>query len=76
MIVPRALQFTPEAFAAASRSALRTDQPGRIAAVCIISPILAYKSYLYRDCFIAVFSGALFAWDLWWLLRGAPRSTR
>lgn len=55
---------------------LQTDQPGRIVAVFIVSPILASKAVAYGDAFIGSFSLALFAWDLYWLVRAAPRSIR
>lgn len=50
-----------------------TDQPGRWLAVTVFSPILAYKSWIYKDKFIAAFSAALFAWDLYWLLYHEPK---
>ena len=54
--------------------ALATNQPGRVAAVFVVSPLLAAKGHRYNDPFIKVFSMALFAWDLWWLLRRPPRT--
>ena len=66
-------------FAQTSREitlALMSDQPGRVAAVCFVSPVLFRKGYLYGDAFLLGFSAVLFAWDLWWLLRAAPRTVR
>lgn len=45
-----------------------SDQPGRIIAVFIISPILAYKGIKYKDWFILIFAFVLFCWDLYWLI--------
>jgi hypothetical protein len=50
-----------------------TDQPGRILAVFIISPILAYKGIIYDDWFIFIFAVILYAWDLYWLLACPPK---
>ena len=52
---------------------ITSDQPGRIAAVFIVSPILAHKGILYDDRVLTAFSIVLFAWDLWWLLSASPR---
>ena len=49
-----------------------TDQPGRILAVFVISPILLYKGWQYKDWFIILFAIALFLWDLYWLLMKEP----
>lgn len=54
------------------KRALGTDQPGRVLAVFVLSPIIAWKAYCYSDWFLAVFAFALFAWDLMWLIRGVP----
>ena len=53
--------------------AVTTDQPGRVVAVFVVSPVLAVKGARYDDAFITAFSVALFAWDLWWLLRQPAR---
>lgn len=50
-----------------------TDQPGRILAVTVFSPLLAYKSWLYQDKSIGAFSVALFVWDLYWLIYHEPK---
>lgn len=52
---------------------LLTDQPGRVLAVTVFSPLLAYKSWLYKDKSIGAFSVALFVWDLYWLLYFDPK---
>lgn len=52
-----------------------TDQPGRLLAVTVFSPLLAYKAWLYQDKSIGAFSIALFAWDLYWLLYHEPKAT-
>ena len=56
------------------RALVRTDQPGRIVAVFVVSPLLLQKGIAYEDTFIKAFALVLFSWDLWWLLRAAPRS--
>ena len=50
-----------------------TDQPGRIFAVFVASPILFYKGIAYNDVFIIAFAIGLFGWDLYWLLFNAPK---
>lgn len=50
-----------------------TDQPGRVLAVTVFSPLLAYKSWFYRDKSIGAFSIALFVWDLYWLIYHDPK---
>jgi hypothetical protein len=52
----------------------KTDQPGRIIAVLYVSPVLAYKGYIYDDTFIKMFALVLFLWDLWWLIVEPPRT--
>ena len=49
-----------------------TDQPGRIIAVFVISPILLYKGWQYNDWFIILFAIVLFVWDLYWLFMKEP----
>jgi len=49
-----------------------TDQPGRVIAVFVISPVLFYKGYIYNDYFILLFSIILFCWDLYWLVCKSP----
>jgi len=51
----------------------KTDQPGRVIAVFVISPILAKKGIEYKDNFISVFAAALFTWDLFWLIMKPPK---
>lgn len=51
-----------------------TDQPGRILAVFIFAPLIAYKACLYDDTFLLIFSIMLFIWDLYWLIYKVPRS--
>ncbi len=46
---------------------MQTDQPGRLVAVCIVSPILLFKGFIYSDTFITIFAIVLFVWDSWWL---------
>lgn len=55
------------------KEVFKTDQPGRLIAVFIIAPILAYKALKYHDTFIGVFSIVLFIWDLYWLLYAEPK---
>ena len=50
-----------------------TDQPGRVVAVFVVSPILAHKGMMYDDAFIKAFAVALFCWDLWWLMARPAR---
>jgi len=35
---------------------IKTDQPGRIMAVFIFAPLIAYKAYLYDDIFLLIYS--------------------
>ena len=51
-----------------------TDQPGRIMAVFIFAPLIAYKACLYNDIFLLIFSIMLFIWDLYWLINKKPGS--
>ena len=53
-----------------------TDQPGRVVAVFVVSPILARKGFEYDDAFIKAFAAALFVWDLAWLLLAPPKGMR
>jgi hypothetical protein len=62
-------------FVGAARRIARTDQIGRVVAVFVVSPVLAYKGVVYDDAFIRAFSVVLFAWDLWWLVARPPRRT-
>jgi hypothetical protein len=48
------------------------EQPGRLLAVFILAPIIAYKSYVYNDLFLLIFSIMLFIWDLYWLICKEP----
>ena len=43
-------------------------------AVFVVSPVLAIKGARYGDGFIQLFSAALFAWDLWWLVAKPARA--
>jgi hypothetical protein len=52
---------------------LYTDQPGRIFAVFVIAPIIAYKGYIYNDLFLVIFSILLLIWDSYWLLYKEPK---
>ena len=49
------------------------DQPGRVVAVFIVSPILAKKGRDYEDFFITSFAFALFIWDGFWLIAKPPK---
>ena len=51
---------------------LCNDQPGRLIAVFIISPILFLKGIFYNDIFIVFFSIILFFWDLYHILYTKP----
>lgn len=53
-----------------------TDQPGRYLAVFVVAPIIAYKSYIYRDSFLLIFSMLLMSWDMYWLLSHAPKNVK
>ena len=65
---PRIGAFVDAAFSRFS------DQPGRVIAVFVVSPVLAHKGFVvYQDVFLQTFSVVLFVWDLWWLLRKPPR---
>ena len=50
------------------------DQPGRLFAVFIISPILFFKGVFYNDIFIVFFSIILFFWDLYHILYTKPNN--
>lgn len=54
---------------------LNSDQPGRILAVFIISPILAYKGLIYDDWFLYIFGVILCAWDFYWILAYPPKTS-
>lgn len=69
------VQKRKSVFVEASRRIIRTDQPGRVVAVFVVSPILAYKGIMYDDHFIKGFSFLLFSWDLWWLVMKKPVGT-
>ena len=64
----------PESAYTTIQNVMGTDQPGRFLAVFIISPILLYKGYQYRDWFIMSFAIILFLWDLYWLLMEPART--
>lgn len=49
-----------------------TDQPGRVAAVFIFSPLLLFKGIKYNDIFISSFGLLLYLWDLYWLILKNP----
>ena len=49
------------------------DQPGRIFAVFILAPLIAYKACIYNDTFLLIFSIMLFIWDLYWLIYKKPQ---
>jgi hypothetical protein len=49
------------------------DQPGRVLAVAVISPILLIKGLEYNDTFIKSFAVVLFIWDCFWLFQ-PPKS--
>jgi hypothetical protein len=49
-----------------------TDQPGRLIAVFILAPLIAYKACIYNDTFLLIFSIMLFMWDLYWLINKKP----
>jgi hypothetical protein len=51
---------------------LRSDQPGRLCAVCVFAPWLLYRGIVHHDATIAGFSLLLFSWDLYWLFAKAP----
>lgn len=51
-----------------------TDQPGRLLAVFVFSPVLLWKGIKYEDVFLVVFAVLLFAWDAFWILAQPPRS--
>ena len=54
---------------------LYTDQPGRLLAVFILAPLIAYKACIYNDLFLLIFSIMLFIWDLYWLIYKEPSKT-
>jgi hypothetical protein len=49
-----------------------TDQPGRIAAIGLASPLLLYKGFIYNDNLLKIFAYLLFFWDLYWLMFKDP----
>jgi hypothetical protein len=51
----------------------KTDQPGRVVACFIVSPLLIHKGFMYDDSFIKSFAVVLFAWDFWWLVKCPPK---
>jgi hypothetical protein len=52
-----------------------TDQPGRVLAVTVVSPLLMYKGIQYNDNFIVSFAIILFLWDLYWILFSPPKES-
>lgn len=69
--VKRSLRHPNNAFVV-TRRIIRTDQPGRLVAVGIVSPLLMYKGVMYEDVFIQGFSLVLFVWDLYWIITKPP----
>jgi hypothetical protein len=53
-------------------SIIYSDQPGRLCAVFILAPLIAYKACIYNDTFLLIFSIMLFMWDLYWLIYKKP----
>jgi len=51
------------------------DQPGRLLAVFVISPILLCKGVFYNDLFIIIFAILLFCWDLYHIVYTKPNYT-
>ncbi len=52
-----------------------TDQPGRLFAVLIFGPILAYKGYIYKDWILFILAFLLIVWDTYWLIFKAPNKS-
>ena len=50
-----------------------TDQPGRVFAVVIFAPYLAYRGFIHRDTLLAVLGVALFLYEMFWLLSKPPK---
>jgi len=53
-------------------SIIYTDQPGRLCAIFIFAPLIAYKAYVYNDIILLIFSIMLFIWDLYWFIYKDP----
>ena len=52
-----------------------TDQPGRIFAILIFSPLLIYKGGIYEDYILILLGILLFLWDLYWIINYPPKSS-
>ncbi len=50
-----------------------TDQPGRVFAILIFSPLLIYKGIIYEDIILILFGILLFLWDLYWVMNYPPK---
>jgi len=50
-----------------------TDQPGRVLAIFIFSPLILCKGINYEDKFLILFSLLLFFWELLWLTKYGPK---
>lgn len=46
-----------------------TDQPGRVLAIFIFSPLILCKGINYEDKFLILFALLLFFWELLWLTK-------
>jgi hypothetical protein len=53
-----------------------TDQPGRVLAVLVVAPYLAYRGLRCGDPLLVAIGVVLFAWDLYWLLHREPLRAR
>lgn len=51
-----------------------TDQPGRVFAVAVFSPLLIYKAMMYHDITLGILGAMLFTWDLFWLIKHTPKA--
>ena len=50
-----------------------TDQPGRVFAILIFSPLLIYKGITYEDITLILLGILLFLWDLYWIMNYPPK---
>lgn len=60
--------FNKSKFSVRKYKKIWSDQPGRVLAVTLFSPIIAYKGFSYEDPFLLTFASILFTWDLYWIM--------
>ncbi len=48
------------------------DQPGRLIAVFVFSPLILWRGYKYDDVFLVIFALTLFLWDFYHIIFSRP----